>query len=676
MSAIKDSYFLCFLPFLQESNKKHYFCVKQTINGKMKDQRFDHALKKKSNKNKKKKNEKKSKKRVKKGERKKKIENTKYIKIKFVMTTIEDSMFDVVENGERPLPGQVVFPLTYDLEKDLLECRKRFGNEYAELMEQKFVETIATMSSNNDGSSGGHDNSDAITFSVSQWNMLADGDICKHKLSLYLCLYVMNIELCIICVNQNCLELNVIILNKMCCAEVDTAKSFVGVDKACLRWSYRGLRIVEALYQRNTDLVCIEECDQDEFLIKYLTKKGYECYYQRKHKAPAQKVIEELRQDRKASKNELPSNFVLNNDGILLAFKMDKFALKTKPIRISDKDNTAKVVALALHLEHIANPCLQFLFKGQIQLLFEKLLPASFASYSTKEEEDKGKSKTKSKGKEKDKEKDKCPNSLRFPVLLCCDLNATPKKSEKAAGTVEPLCYQQLTREMGFVSAYVQGQLTEPPFTTFKSRQHGIDKHTIDYIFTRDFPCRITHLLQLTSPPNVVIPHWTYPSDHFAIGCILQWRGTLAAAKKSDQVRLSVDLAEKVKQINPPASVNKNNNTSEAANSFDASNNSASRQNAFLQRNVRALIEQKQNLDNNIGQQTKVLSEFQALCQLLKDQVNDANMEALRCKQFNNQLTEFQSLQKSSLFPSYFAAEQDDDEDTHNDDDENDNKTD
>ncbi|ETO36562.1 CCR4-NOT transcription complex, subunit 6-like protein, partial [Reticulomyxa filosa] len=116
-----------------------------------------------------------------------------------------------------------------------------------------------------------------------------------------------------------------------------------------------------------------------------------------------------------------------------------------------------------------------------------------------------------------------------IPVILCCDLNANPEKNKNG---YNPLCYEQLT-EGGFESVYVRGDSKEPAFTTFKRREHGVDKHTIDYIFLKNVTCNVTHLLDIPevgddeSNSKNFIPNWNYPSDHFAIGCKLQWKRSL-----------------------------------------------------------------------------------------------------------------------------------------------------
>jgi len=162
------------------------------------------------------------------------------------------------------------------------------------------------------------------------------------------------------------------------------------------------------------------------------------------------------------------------------------------------------VIALAAHLKHKANENMEFVIMAthlksdkteegekirmeQVQCLFQELIDVR-----------------------------------DIPIILCCDLNANPEKNKNG---YDPLCYEEL-KKVGFESVYVKGRKMEPVYTTFKKREHGVDKHTIDYIFVKNIPCQVTHLLHIPhieDNSSSLIPNWYYPSDHFAIGCKLQW---------------------------------------------------------------------------------------------------------------------------------------------------------
>ena len=85
-----------------------------------------------------------------------------------------------------------------------------------------------------------------------------------------------------------------------------------------------------------------------------------------------------------------------------------------------------------------------------------------------------------------------------------------------------------MTKELGFESVYVKATGSEPLYTTWKYREHGRDKHTIDYIFLKHGQTWKIHEI-LTVPEGddhderFRLPNWNYPSDHFAIGCKVEF---------------------------------------------------------------------------------------------------------------------------------------------------------
>lgn len=71
----------------------------------------------------------------------------------------------------------------------------------------------------------------------------------------------------------------------------ETEKSFIGVDRECLQWTHRGIRLVEEILRYKPDVVGLEECDQIEDLMKYLGPNGYDYCYQTKGTSPIPKVF-------------------------------------------------------------------------------------------------------------------------------------------------------------------------------------------------------------------------------------------------------------------------------------------------------------------------------------------------------------------------------------------------
>ncbi len=65
----------------------------------------------------------------------------------------------------------------------------------------------------------------------------------------------------------------------------------------------------------------------------------------------------------------------------------------------------------------------------------------------------------------------------------------------------------------------------EPPYTTWKLRKHGTDKHTIDYIFVKNAEFEVVDFWSIPQGDEkrlALIPNWDYPSDHFAISATIQ----------------------------------------------------------------------------------------------------------------------------------------------------------
>ncbi|ETO36211.1 hypothetical protein RFI_00849 [Reticulomyxa filosa] len=309
-------------------------------------------------------------------------------------------------------------------------------------------------------------------------------------------------------------------------AEGDSAKEFIGVEKECLRWSYRGLRIVELLLQHNTDIICVEECDQSEFLSRYLSST-YECLHQPKIKAPARHILTQLQEERKDS---LPSDFKLNNDGIFIAFKKDKFEKVGDEIRIRDDQNEVfsgkqnkKLYLCIYSYVHIRIqfpfPLFSSLFLSPNSNMFAfphcHLHVFEFLIVGTHLKSEKSEQGEKLRQKQIQYLLNRFLDS-NLPIILSCDLNANPIVCKK----------------FGFESAYVKGQGKDPEFTTYKKRPEAADKHTIDYIFVKTDNWIVTELLQIKDQLEInadysVIPNWNYPSDHFVIGCKLRWGGDM-----------------------------------------------------------------------------------------------------------------------------------------------------
>jgi len=360
--------------------------------------------------------------------------------------------------NELPLPGQCDIDCTFNLQTDLETLKKRHS-QYQELMPRDFVDVKC-----NDVSA---DDIKSSSISVMQFNMLADG-LCGAY------------------------------------SAVQNEKTFLGVDKECLFWTYRGLRIVEEIARFEPDICAVEECDQSEFIMKYLSKMGYASEFQTKGKvSPMSKVAKGLSKER-------GKEVTMNNDGVLLLYKEKKFSLCGDVQRINP-DNDQKIWGLAVPLK--------------VSAIGQEVLFVVTHLKSTKSQE----------GEELRERQinlllgELVKNDKKLPVIVCTDLNANPVVNKKG---YEPLCYRSLTNPEGlaYVSIYKQALGDEPEYTTFKKRETGVNKHTLDYILMKGGKWNVTQYLKI---PQVIadentqqglVPDWNYPSDHYSIMARLTWK--------------------------------------------------------------------------------------------------------------------------------------------------------
>ena len=282
-------------------------------------------------------------------------------------------------------------------------------------------------------------------------------------------------------------------------------KTFLSVDPLCLQWTYRGVRLVEEIIACSADIIALEECDQISFLMKYLEPRGYGSIFQEKTASPIRHVLKDIANERQID----PDSIKMNNDGVAIIYKKEKFELvdEGKVQRVDMKKNEEKVMGLAVPLK--------------IRAINESILCVVTHLKSTKSE----------KGEQlRERQinlllKELIKNENNLPVILCCDLNANPVVNKKG---YDPLCYNSIVSadNLNFSSVYKMANGEEPQFTTFKLREHGTDKHCLDYIFVKGGKWKVTKVLEIPKAPEnakALIPNWNYPSDHFSICAQLTW---------------------------------------------------------------------------------------------------------------------------------------------------------
>eukprot|EP01083_Nonionella_stella_P223784 797171_1 len=380
-----------------------------------------------------------------------------YYAHKYNKSTAKDEIIELLRSAMRntalPLPGQVLVELTFDLKNDLEMLKAKYGDKYQELLPRAMMNMA----------DGDH------TISVMQFNVLADGLSGAYS-------------------------------------KIVTEKTFLNVDKECLQWTYRGVRLVEEIVRFKPDIIGLQECDQLPFLMKYLKQEGYESHFQIKTTSSIPKVAKALSEERK-------EEIQMDLDGVALIYRADKFEMcgdESKAVQYIDSDNIEKVFGLAVQLKQVSNEksflCVVTHLKStktkegeewrerQINLLLTELVQ----------------------------------NDDNVPVIVCCDLNSNPIKSQKG---YDALCYNAICDGLGYESVYKLGNGVEPEYTTLKMRESGMDKHVLDYIFIQhDNHWKVNGVLDVVKSldseddnAQSFIPNWCYPSDHFSVFVQLNW---------------------------------------------------------------------------------------------------------------------------------------------------------
>ena len=283
-----------------------------------------------------------------------------------------------------------------------------------------------------------------------------------------------------------------------------TEKSFVGVDAACLRWTHRGVRLVEEMVRFSPDVIALEECDRVDELMRYLGPRGYDFCHQVKGTSPVPKVARALSAERKEAVS-------MPRDGVALIYNLAKVTVCGALQRVASESNEQQAFGLAVPLE----------MKGDGR----RLLFAVTHLKSTK----------RAKGEAWRARQIAClmrqirsgEQAQALPVVLCCDLNANPVTSDKGYA---PQCYAVLTGEdrLGFASAYKRALGAEPEWTTNKRRAGGAERHCIDYIMLKDKEGAQGGAMQVAQVLEIperqwTVPNWYYPSDHFSLLATLTW---------------------------------------------------------------------------------------------------------------------------------------------------------
>jgi len=235
--------------------------------------------------------------------------------------------------------------------------------------------------------------------------------------------------------------------------------------------------ILEEIVRNDPDVVTMEECDQFEFYLHYLSPLGFKGVFNPKSSSPCVKIAK-------------ANGIQLNADGVAIFYRSNtltvsdqqilKFGKKIENIQDIDvpamsmvlthqKTKKSFLIAVA-HLKSTKDQNGEMIRLNQLQHLLPKL------------------------------------QDQKVPIFMGCDLNTSD--GETYSVVYDSICFPDKLNPndkdkpkmakgyksgygLKLSSAYFESAIpemelaakAEPVFTTFKKRSGGVVKHTIDYIF-------------------------------------------------------------------------------------------------------------------------------------------------------------------------------------------------
>lgn len=376
---------------------------------------------------------------------------------------------------------------TNDIKKELENLRKNdslYKSKFVDLYKRDY-EYVADFN---------HKDKNIATVNIMQFNMLADGLSGIH-------------------VNENSKD------------DASKNKTFINTPKECLDFNYRGFRILEEITREASepDIICLQECDQFEFLDHYLSPLGYTGEFNAKSSSPCVKIAK-------------ANNISLKPDGVAIFYSKDKFKIKdikrfgktveniedvdipAIKILFTDLKTNKDFIVIVGHLKSTKNIDGECIRLGQLQHLLPNIKPTN----------------------------------TKIPIFFACDLNTNNNENYSTVYNsimfpakiddndknkpLLPKEYISGYNNLGLVSSYYKAKIPdcaesqenmEPVFTTYKKRKGGEFKHCIDYIFYQPKNAKCVRLLSIPESKDInqetLLPGWEYPSDHMAIQACFQF---------------------------------------------------------------------------------------------------------------------------------------------------------
>ncbi|RZF37610.1 hypothetical protein LSTR_LSTR014132 [Laodelphax striatellus] len=262
----------------------------------------------------------------------------------------------------------------------------------------------------------------------------------------------------------------------------ESVDNFVACPESALEWRRRRQQLSEEIVRYQPDIICLQEVDHFNYFQKTLSTQGFKGIF--------------------FPKPDSPCIYIKDNngpDGCAIFYKEDRFDLIRSENRILEvwtvQSNQVGVLAILKELESGQELC----------VATTHLKARSGALLSTLRNE-----------QGKDLLDFVQANAEQRPVILCGDFNAEP---------IEPIYSTVLGHDLlrlGSAYRYPSGQ--EPAYTTWKIREEGEVRQSIDYIFYSEEHFQVDALLQFPDGEEIGegrVPSFRYPSDHFSLVCDL-----------------------------------------------------------------------------------------------------------------------------------------------------------
>eukprot|EP01084_Bolivina_argentea_P064963 118420_1 len=382
---------------------------------------------------------------------------------------------------------------TNNIQQELLNLQNVYGKNFAKLYDRKY-EYVGQFD---------YKDKTIATINIMQFNILADGLTGTH-------------------VSEQAKDAK------------SQSKTFVNVPKDCLIFHYRGFRILEEITRNQPDIICLQECDQFDFLLYYLSPLGYKGEFNPKSKSPCVKIAKE-------------NGLKLNADGVAIFYMSNKFKKKVvqkfgKTIENTDVDVPAinilfthqqtnkDFIVTCVHLKSKKNLEGENIRLGQLQHILPITQKLSTSALSSSKTNDIPVFVAADLNTNNNETYSTAYNSIMFPDEL-------KKNKENDTKGLKPDMAKDYIDGYGLNlwSAYYSNSIpnsettkdSEPIYTTYKRRSNGIMKHCIDYIFYQKHKVKLVRLLSIPHLKEInektLLPGFEYPSDHVAIQACFQF---------------------------------------------------------------------------------------------------------------------------------------------------------